>query len=267
MNFTKEFLIEEYINKNKTASQIAKEVGVCAGTIQYHINKNGISKDRATLIKKEFLEEEFVKNKKSVTQIAKELNRNTKTVCFYIKKYNLEKKTPSKILTRELMEELYIKQKLSTVDIAKILGIKSISSIKDAVRKYELFRDRIPTKLRRTWGGIGEISGRYLQSLRNRCKQYNIENDFTPEYLWDIFIKQNRKCPYSGIELKFAEIVNNEGIKEQTASLDRIDSSKGYIIGNLQWVHKDVNKMKQNFSDEYFKTMCIKIGKNLESVR
>lgn len=44
-----------------------------------------------------------------------------------------------------------------------------------------------------------------------------------------------------------------------TASLDRIDSSKGYIEGNVQWVHKYVNVMKWDFSMEEFLDICRKI--------
>ena len=51
----------------------------------------------------------------------------------------------------------------------------------------------------------------------------------------------------------------------RTASLDRIDSSKGYVPGNIQWVHKDVNWMKGSFTQEYFVNICKKISKNINS--
>ena len=41
-----------------------------------------------------------------------------------------------------------------------------------------------------------------------------------------------------------------------TASLDRIDSSKGYIKGNVQWVHKEFNKMKLDLLDKEFIDIC-----------
>ena len=47
-----------------------------------------------------------------------------------------------------------------------------------------------------------------------------------------------------------------------TASLDRIDSSKGYIEGNVQWVHKRVNLMKGNMSTENFIEWCNLVVKN-----
>jgi hypothetical protein len=47
-----------------------------------------------------------------------------------------------------------------------------------------------------------------------------------------------------------------------TASLDRIDSSKGYVIDNVQWLHRDINMMKQRFSQEYFINICKHIAEN-----
>lgn len=38
------------------------------------------------------------------------------------------------------------------------------------------------------------------------------------------------------------------------ASLDRIDNSKGYVEGNLQWLCKRVNYMKHTMNNEYFLT-------------
>nr|DAG84015.1 MAG TPA: restriction endonuclease [Caudoviricetes sp.] len=40
---------------------------------------------------------------------------------------------------------------------------------------------------------------------------------------------------------------------------NRIDSSKGYIRGNLQWVTKRVNWMKGDMSTEELFEMCNKI--------
>ena len=41
-----------------------------------------------------------------------------------------------------------------------------------------------------------------------------------------------------------------------TASVDRIDSTKGYLKGNVQWVHKSINQMKSNRTDEEFIALC-----------
>lgn len=44
--------------------------------------------------------------------------------------------------------------------------------------------------------------------------------------------------------------------KCETASLDRIDSGKGYTPDNVQWVHKMVNMCKNKYSLESFVGMC-----------
>ena len=44
------------------------------------------------------------------------------------------------------------------------------------------------------------------------------------------------------------------------ASLDRVDSKKGYIKGNIQWVHKTVNLMKSNIPQEIFLSFCKQVA-------
>ena len=44
--------------------------------------------------------------------------------------------------------------------------------------------------------------------------------------------------------------------KNGSASLDRIDSKKGYTEENVQWIHKDVNSMKMDYNEDYFIKMC-----------
>jgi hypothetical protein len=57
----------------------------------------------------------------------------------------------------------------------------------------------------------------------------------------------------SGIDINFRP---NYQSYQATASLDRKDSTLGYIKGNLQWVHKDVNMAKGLMTQESFIKMC-----------
>ena len=61
----------------------------------------------------------------------------------------------------------------------------------------------------------------------------------------------------TGIDLTFDTLVNTF---DGTASLDRIDSSKGYTKDNVQWVHKDINYIKRDLSDSEFITLCKKVA-------
>lgn len=110
------------------------------------------------------------------------------------------------------------------------------------------------------WGGYEEISLTYFNQIINHAKTRNLEFNITIEYIWQLFLKQNRKCVLSKLELNFKFGKNNVA----TASLDRIDSSKGYIEGNVQWVHKDVNIMKWDFNQNYFINICKLVANNKE---
>lgn len=46
------------------------------------------------------------------------------------------------------------------------------------------------------------------------------------------------------------------------ASLDRIDSTKGYIEGNVRWVNKDYNMLKCDLTDDQLLEMCTTIVKH-----
>jgi hypothetical protein len=52
------------------------------------------------------------------------------------------------------------------------------------------------------------------------------------------------------------------GTRNQTASLDRIDSTKGYLVGNVQWVHKDINNIKQDYTVDELMKYCELIVKH-----
>ena len=75
------------------------------------------------------------------------------------------------------------------------------------------------------------------------------------------FFKQNKKCALTGIELNLPTKHTEKW--HTNASLDRINNSKGYIEGNLQWVDKMVNIAKQTYTQEEFIEMCMKVAKHL----
>lgn len=121
------------------------------------------------------------------------------------------------------------------------------------------------------WEGVGEISAAWFYNVISRAangrkSRSGIKKklDIDIHYIWDLFLQQNRKCAYSGLELTFPEKSTTESYTKSTASLDRIDSSKGYIKGNVQWVHKMVNIMKNTYSHDEFLNMCKLITKHNE---
>ncbi len=122
-----------------------------------------------------------------------------------------------------------------------------------------------PSKIRghksRTWSGYGKLSGQFWADLKQSAKIRNIKVDITKKDCWDLLVKQNFKCALTKVDLYLPESVRTK-TQEQTASIDRIDSSKAYTIDNIQWVHKDVNKMKNNLSLDRFIELCKLITQN-----
>jgi hypothetical protein len=112
------------------------------------------------------------------------------------------------------------------------------------------------------WKGTGEMSGTYLSRIKRNANNRGLEFSVSSEYLWKLFQKQNGNCALTGERLVFRSSYNVKYKKEQTASLDRINSSKGYVKGNLQWVHRQVNEMKMNKSDGELIEWCKKIVKH-----
>lgn len=99
-----------------------------------------------------------------------------------------------------------------------------------------------------------ELSWSYFGSIKNRATYKNIEFDLNIKYIYDLYVKQEGKCNLSGVPITL--VLGAKKMKLMTASLDRIDSSKGYVKGNVQWVHKIVNFMKQTLNDNEFIKWC-----------
>jgi hypothetical protein len=105
---------------------------------------------------------------------------------------------------------------------------------------------------RGAWKGIGEISKTFMSRIIRNAQVREILFQVTIEYLWDLYQQQNNRCALSGLEINFAE----KTTEPNEASLDRIDSSKGYVPGNVQWVHKDINLMKNYLPQDRFIELC-----------
>jgi hypothetical protein len=69
----------------------------------------------------------------------------------------------------------------------------------------------------------------------------------------DLMELQNSCCALTGWELEFPEAGQQ---CKAPASLDRIDSKKGYTKDNTQIVTRQVNMMKQHYSQEDFISVC-----------
>jgi hypothetical protein len=120
------------------------------------------------------------------------------------------------------------------------------------------------------WKGYKEVPGTFINRITHRSKKANREVEITAKDIYDLWIKQDKKCALSGLPIDFTN--TNLGTPDKpwskydlicTASLDRIDSNKGYTIDNTQLVHKDVNMIKKEYDQNYFLSLCKLITENL----
>jgi hypothetical protein len=94
--------------------------------------------------------------------------------------------------------------------------------------------------------------------IKHNAKERNLEFELTTEELYQLFVDQNELCKLSGLPISLLFDTD----RKFTASLDRIDSSKGYTKDNVQWLHKDINFMKQAYSQERFISLCKLVANN-----
>lgn len=86
--------------------------------------------------------------------------------------------------------------------------------------------------------------------LRN-TKKRNHKNNLDLKYLKELWNKQEGKCVYTGLKLKLNTHTYRDPDIRYTASLDRIDSNKGYLKGNVQFISTAINYMKHEMSHKH----------------
>ena len=88
----------------------------------------------------------------------------------------------------------------------------------------------------------------YLNRIKLRKKEFNL----TEEFLNNLWKTQEGKCAFSGITMDKQKF--NKRTNPHTASIDRIDSKKGYTQDNVQFICYSLNLAKNNFTNEEFIT-------------
>jgi hypothetical protein len=120
----------------------------------------------------------------------------------------------------------------------------------------------------KNWKGYGEICGQYWVNLKYTARQRHLKFTITIQEAWDKFLEQHRRCTLTGLLLTHGDLTLRRELRftQKTASIDRIDSAKGYVSGNIQWIHKDVNYLKNKFSNERFIELCKLVAEHTRPV-
>lgn len=101
------------------------------------------------------------------------------------------------------------------------------------------------------WQGYQTIPLHKFNSYRNGAILRGLEFSITIELCYELLETQKGLCNLTGLPIDI----------KTSASLDRIDSKRGYTPDNLQWVHKDVNRLKMDLPEDRMKYLCGKISR------
>lgn len=104
-----------------------------------------------------------------------------------------------------------------------------------------------------SWKGYKSISQtEYYNISYSRLKKFGSFN-ISIRDMWSVYVQQNGCCKLTGLPLTFnVETIQYRG----TASLDRINSSIGYELSNIQFLHKTINRMKWGLKENNFVHWC-----------
>ena len=123
---------------------------------------------------------------------------------------------------------------------------------------------RKETAHRTRWRGCGKLSGTYWHHTQANAKLRGLSFRISIKYAWTLFQKQLGICPLTGLALIMDPLLHETRRRfgkykrqpTQTASLDRINSNRGYVHGNVRWVHRKVNLMRLDMTDAEFIQWC-----------
>ncbi len=226
------------------------------------------------ILTKEFLIEQYCNLHKSSIQIGEEVGCSNRTILNYMERLEIPRRLKGSNARRDrrsakfkdLSDQIFLDHKM-TEPIKTGLYWSWIGQCIHCGNKKRFNLSKLKKgkvgkcfkcKNHPNWDGVGDISGTYIKYIRNRAKMRNQQYSISDEYMWQLFLDQERKCALTGEILYFAKSYSIKG-RDQTASLDRINSSKGYEEGNIQWLHKDVNRCKWDFTQQEFLDLCKKV--------
>lgn len=220
------------------------------------------------ILTKKFLTREY--KQKGAYKLAKELGMHVRTVYNYLDHYNIprDRESNNQVKKNQIFGLLKLKEAVGKLKNGTITWrcqcscgnttIVPSSRIKAGKVKSCGCLSRTKGCSRWNWKGYCGISGARFSEIRLRANKKQLQFNLTPKFLWELFInKQNKKCAITGEEIDLAT----------DGSLDRIDSSKGYVKNNVWWVKKDINKMKLDFPLQTFIKLCEEVVKNKENIR
>ena len=96
-----------------------------------------------------------------------------------------------------------------------------------------------------------------LWGARSRSKRKKVYFNISEKYILNMLIKQNGLCKMTGIKMNPSKQNGCKNKDPYTVSIDRIDSLKGYVKGNIQLVCTICNIFKNSYEMKDVSKICI----------
>ena len=90
----------------------------------------------------------------------------------------------------------------------------------------------------------------------------NLEFDIDIDYVMQLLGQQKGKCALTGWDLEFTRGGDWDGKNPRGATMDRINSRRGYVRGNIQLVCGMPNVIKSHLDRDAFVELCKAVAKN-----
>lgn len=157
-----------------------------------------------------------------------------------------------------LMNEIkkYYVQGLSDGKIARILGTRV-----NVVHYYRYHVMQLAAhQTKRVYSDEEtKLRGYILRGIKSSAKRRGLEFNLSID---DIVLVE--RCPLLGVELTYKNFMGKSDSNSQNfATVDRIDSSKGYVKGNIWIISRLANNMKSDSTAEQLKTFSENVLKNM----
>lgn len=270
VNINKDDLYQFYIIDKKTIKELCEFYSCSRTTIHYNLDRFNIPrkyKFKGNISKNE-LYDLYINKKNSLNKIGKLYHCSIGTIVKFLKKYNIkirknnEKSLPD-IIGKKFGKLVVIKFSYKEFSISYWECKCDCGNIKIGnynALKYGHLKScgcLIKHNGDHAKTGYMDITGNHFCHIKRCATDRGLEFSITIEDLWNQWIKQNGLCALTGRKLILKNTAKT--FSKKTASVDRIDSSRGYIIDNVRWVHKDINQIKWKFTDKEFINICNEI--------
>jgi len=116
------------------------------------------------------------------------------------------------------------------------------SKYNSTIEEYEFLVNKLSKNEKIIGNGAYCNFGKIVCEIKRKCKNNNIDFNISKDYLKSIYPKNN-KCSLLNIEL-----IKGKGTEDNHPTLDRIIPKKGYVEGNVMFVSRRANTIKNNLS-------------------